>query len=708
MCRSSNMYKIIIWPLAFASVLQANVHFGSKNSAINLLNGSDLTIRTTQLYVEQGTVRKSSGATITGQPIQFFHGILATDDTEIPMTGQVTDGVYPIVLGGANSVFTPAPGFFADKILATRGAALLQGQPLFTAPDALTLQDFRTTLTIAINSALTKNIILGNGTLVLGSNLTLADDVIITTSGRIKFNGNRLLLGGGSTTWNSDLILDAAQDMVLNGRVTLTGTWTFTSDASLNGNGNVLDLTGGGTIWVRPGTTLSLTDITVRGLGIGRIILDSDSSQLRLSDVELNLSSNYNFTGGGIYAEGPTKVVTKDHILTFEQQASMTVDGISLLYSPLIFDADDNIRPIPANDPNQKFIAYLNDGVIKAEGSGGGDGELTRQNSNAIVYLDREVQTIDHGPMDIVITTTSHYLEFDVFLSSDHIMNIQSSTVIDGKGHTIHLAKASDGIIQMLDSLNVTFKNVIFRNYRDEIFLFGTDDTLIFGDGVRLEMAEALVMQMPWICQGTVAVNGHDNRLTVNPYGEMVVLPGGLLTLQNIDLDGVQDNNIRCCDRYATVKFSQAHLALSDVFTFTSGALIIDQDVSIDGAGAFNYESNTTSTINTTSSLRLTNIEFRYAPSVARKTLVSMLDQTSELYLNGCTLATTRTGLQLYKGTLRVDNVNTLDNEGGRNVSEAIIFGNGTALNDLHIVFHPGGTLTLVDGVVDYRNVDSN
>jgi len=681
------------------------VKFSAPASTIKVSGKSKVKQRT-KIVVSKGTLSKSANALLEGSIYEFDNGTYVEDNgSNVTLSGVLNPPANTLSI--QNQKIVSNGGVLRQSVSASGANCKLEGLTTDVSRHTITLANSSSVLNYGIVSNQPSEIVLNGGTVKLFNDLKFSGTAKFICDGTVIFNGRALYYDATPRTFDNVLLLQNAADLEFNGKMTLTGEWIFTGSGFVSGNGNILDMSQGGTIRIKANTPLYLSNLKLKGLGSGHIVFDAPTSQLLLSFVEIEMDNNYSVTMGGIYAEGPTKIVTKDHYLIFDQEGSMTVDGIGLLYSTLTFTANDNVRPTPVNDPNQKFIAYLNDGVIKAEGSGSGDGELTRQNSNAIVYLDREVQTIDHGPMDIVITTTSHYLEFDIFLSNDHIMDIQSSTVIDGKGHTIHLAKDSDGIIQMLDSLNVTFKNVIFRNYRDEIFLFGTDDTLIFGDGVRLELAEHLSMQMPWICQGMVEVNGHDNRLTVNPYGEMVVLPGGLLKLQNVYLDGVQDNNLRCCDRFATMKLSQSNLELSDVFTFTSGALIIDQEVSINGVGAFNYESNTTSTINATSRLKLTNIEFRYAPSVARKTLLAFTDQTSELFLNGCTLATTTTGLQLFKGTLRVDNKNQLSNVGAQSLSQAVIFGDGVDGNDLILVFSPGGELRLADGIIDYKNVDS-
>ena len=109
------------------------------------------------------------------------------------------------------------------------------------------------------------------------------------------------------------------------------------------------------------------------------------------------------------------------------------------------------------------------------------------------------------------------------------------------------------------------------------------------------------------------------------------------------------------------------------------------------------------STINSLSTLLLDKgLTFSYAPTAARRSLIYMTDKTSWLYVDGCTLHSTRTGLTLTRGTVLFDNKVTLSGE-GRYTSEAIQFGNGVASSDLDIRLLSGAMLD-VYGRLEYQN----
>jgi hypothetical protein len=135
--------------------------------------------------------------------------------------------------------------------------------------------------------------------------------------------------------------------------------------------------------------------------------------------------------------------------------------------------------------------------------------------------------------------------------------------------------------------------------------------------------------------------------------------------------------------------------------------MAFDHDVLIRGTNTFEYESDSTATINASSQLHLDSITFEYAPTRNNHDLLAMIDQSSRLFIDGVTLESTTTGMRLTKGTLVIDHKNYLVNTGATSVSQGIIFGDGTADHDLHLEFKPGGSITQLSGVFDYQNVDA-
>ena len=114
------------------------------------------------------------------------------------------------------------------------------------------------------------------------------------------------------------------------------------------------------------------------------------------------------------------------------------------------------------------------------------------------------------------------------------------------------------------------------------------------------------------------------------------------------------------------------------------------------GTNKFSYTAARTSTISSFGMLTFDHgTTFSYAPRVAKKNLIFMTDETSEIYLNGCTLSSTITGLRLTSGSLTFDNKVTLSSQ-ARNTGEAFELTPNVKINVL------GNALVDAYGIIKY------
>jgi len=123
----------------------------------------------------------------------------------------------------------------------------------------------------------------------------------------------------------------------------------------------------------------------------------------------------------------------------------------------------------------------------------------------------------------------------------------------------------------------------------------------------------------------------------------------------------------------------------------------------------FIYETNSTIPLEVRDESMLhfdNNVTFRYAPGAATNNLLSLEAKNSTLSLNGATLSVSDAGLQLTKGTLRIDHKCRILSD-ATSMGEAITFGDGaSAANDLDIDILPGGNIDVQSGIVEYKNVN--
>ena len=202
-------------------------------------------------------------------------------------------------------------------------------------------------------------------------------------------------------------------------------------------------------------------------------------------------------------------------------------------------------------------------------------------------------------------------------------------------------------------------------------FPSGASTTLTFSS-TALVLNSNLQANGNWRFNGPCKIYGNGNTITFGSGSIFGIDSSSSLKFENVKLKDVSDNNIRCFTDDATITLQNCDLQLSRDFTFSRGSILFSHDVTISGTSKLNYSSVNSSTIDSLSTLLIDrNLTFSYDPDRANKSLLYMEDITSTLFLNGCTLYTTHTGLKLSTGTLVIDNSVTFSSE-GRNNTESI------------------------------------
>ena len=665
------------------------------NGALNLEGG------TLELYSYQN---KIPDRTIHGDNVNFSRGVLAYfpdsasgfPNSEYFLNGlyQPLAGINKVLLSG-DDVIRAEPGMVVEAVeVSGNKDNLISGQPTFASD--IILQDPNTTLTIAIQSKLNKNIEMNGGAIELGDSLWLDDHRTLLGDGTVRLKGKRFSFGGANLNLGHSILWEHAGEVEINSTVELRHTWTyFGDDCKLNGNGNILDLSLGGTIWVKHGTTLHLTDIKIRGLGsggFGSIICEDKSSHIRLSNVEIQLDRDYTFTEGGIYVEGPATIVTAENLFTVDSRASLTVDHQTLWYDILAYDDRDNIRPEPAFDTNDSnnWITLMNGGVIRLVaglGSTGAGEEL------GDIYFNNDQTKV---------------LTQDIFLSKDRMMYVNAHVVLDGNKHFIHFSRETDPatgyLIKVANTASLTLKNVVLRDFLPAHMGSGP---IIYGDGTTIEMAENSTLKEDWMFYGRCVLNGQNHILNLGNYNINLGTNAAALLFENITLDNVGVNNINnivMWDNASTLSFKDVEWRQDGNFSLTRGRFVVLGLWRMMNDFIFAYETDRVSTVSSNARMMWdTGFTFSYAPTTDNRNLIYLSDRAAEIFMNGAELRSTYTGIILSRGTLVVDHKNTLynyDELKGRvqfpvtqSISDAITFD-----NDLTVEFMPDANLTLENG----------
>ena len=214
---------------------------------------------------------------------------------------------------------------------------------------------------------------------------------------------------------------------------------------------------------------------------------------------------------------------------------------------------------------------------------------------------------------------------------------------------------------------------IVRGNASNNVIISGLANPRLLFQDATIILNSDMVFTVPTYFVGNCKINGRGKRLTIQSnVSSMFVRPGGSLILEDVELQGLSGSNLRCMTDNGSITVRSSILSLAADYTFSRGSLFFDEDVIVAGARKFALATRFTNTINTASTLLLSNgVTFSYAPTAARSNLLYMPDQSSILYLSGCTLHSTRTGIQLSLGTLIVDDKVTFSSE-AKNSGEAM------------------------------------
>lgn len=641
---SSTLLGLIL--LLFGSCdIKADILFGNKNSGINVNNGSMMVVKTAKpMVIDRGGIGNQGFGKITGQPIQFNRGAYTFFNSVSDIQGALDPNINSIQLGadadndGGTMIANPG-GLSGAHIDNFPGSNILRGQPLFFGPNDLTLQGPSTTLAIAVQNTVNTNITLNGGVLFLQDDLRLGDDAVILDSGRVVFNNRRLSLGGKQSTWSGRILWDSSLDLELNSAINLDGEWLFLgAEGQINGNGNVIDIANGGSIVVLENSNLRLAAVHIKGLGLNGSIKLSPNSTLILTDVVIEMGSNYDFNAGTVIVEGNSTVITKEFILSFVDgpngsKGKLIVDRVALTYDTLATIDDFNVRPTLILDPNREHVEIIGTGEIRSY----------QQNSATFVNY-RQVGML---PKYTIVAPYRPFYVFPEVNGTEQNFNV----ILDGNTNFIGFTRTDEKIFHITENVKVTTQNVTLRDLSTKHLGFAPGSSITFGNATNISLARNEVLNYPWVMEGNVNLYGGGKILEFGPNG-YIELRGknSTLLLDGLVLKGLSEDNIRCTRDTSKIILRNTKWIQDGDFTYRRGALQILDDVSMVGQLAatddnlpdfsFKYMSRQPFTILKNSTLSLTrNMNFVYAPINAAQDLFRFEDASAALVMDQATLS---------------------------------------------------------------------
>ncbi|MFA5075510.1 MAG: hypothetical protein WC436_05415 [Candidatus Babeliales bacterium] len=595
MKKRTRLFLLILSIMFFnvVNLLEAStsrLNFGSRNSALKFSPNTTFYVNSPDnIMLVDGTIVKDSQAEFLGNTISFAKGILESGDSENLMTA----AYQPMVAGTADRIWLNGscsldaePGTVLQKIYIQSKNNTLEGQPLLS--DSISFYDANTTLSVAVQNRLSKNIELAGGQLILTDNLHLSDTIYLVGPGIVKLNNCQLGLGSYYTSaWDKDIIWDNATDIVLNGRTELTGKWTFSGECRLNGNGNVLDLSNGGTIYIQPHSKLYLTDVHIRGLGdsydadthqwLGKLMLGDSAAQVNSYNSDFELIGDFTTTTGKFYVEGPTTFILKDKDWTFNGSSLLTVDGVTLWLDTL--DQTDWPNPGQLQAPLALYAGHYWQHDNLAYDLLYGNLDLINSGTVKEVCDRSQVFSSKSSALTSEILTTNLTLDQSVFINPQQKITVGGNITIDGQGATLVFSNPENSQFVVLPGYSVTLKNVQLDRINAKTFdlryqhgIFGqvvrgadglpsSEGKIIVGENVVFGLSENLTFSQGKITMLDDSANENYNTLTVRG----VDGPRNLSFNPRVDFYGFASNPSPITGQLVNIDYSMLVLNMNSI-----------------------------------------------------------------------------------------------------------------------------------------------
>ena len=646
-------------------------------------------------YSILGNLAELSGAKV------IYDSIIHIHDTPYSLHKVKSRGIDTVLLADGD-YFLALEGYSAvHPIVCLDGTSSIGGNAGLAS--SISLNKDSVILRLMLNPPLLNNITLGGGTCLLDSDMLFGNDYKFTGSGKISLSGKQLSFGTEDTHHTSTLLISASTSggrVDLRSLTSLSGTWTFDGKIILNGNGNYLDLYSGGVLTVRPGSTLVLESLVLKGLGegLGNINFMGDDSTLKLINSYIELDNNFTTTKGGIYIDGPTTIGIKDYNWTIDQSASMTIDGNTLWKDPLGIINYGSIEFGSGSIDN--YLTLISSGTIKTASNldilNTDTTFLQAQiinSSNAIIILDRQLRWNSNA----IVDQGSHFISLNdgKFYA---VGTVTGDTTLNGRG-------VLSGDIN-LNGATLSIRNDLQLSSQTQINSSGNLD--LYENALLLEGDITLPENVDLKFTTSGIIDGQENSLIFGHNSKIRFDEHVTVTFRNIKLNNVRNHS----DGNASISIlnpwrsqlclENTEIHLSDNFSFTSGELFLHGDVKICGTSQFNYTSTHAARIASNSTLFFDQgTTFSYGPSTTgNRNLIAMEDRTSILYFNDATLKSTTTGLKLTTGTLIFDGKNYIYNEDDKNggaisVSQAIVFD-----SEVNVKIMPAANIEIMSGRV--------
>ena len=188
---------------------------------------------------------------------------------------------------------------------------------------------------------------------------------------------------------------------------------------------------------------------------------------------------------------------------------------------------------------------------------------------------------------------------------------------------------------------------------------------------------------------GRVVIDGLGHKLILGGSAQLFVDANSTLTLKDLVLQGIQNQPghpfVQCATPGSKLCLEDSEIIPGGDFWFNQGQLFIHDDVAFSGTCALVYR--TIKPLMITSGAKLffdigttfsvapatfTDCPYSVKSTYTTNNFIWMADQTSQLYLNGCSFFTTLTGCRLRTGSLFFDNKVTMNSNAASAINATV------------------------------------
>ncbi|MDR3549841.1 MAG: hypothetical protein P4L31_00365, partial [Candidatus Babeliales bacterium] len=246
---------------------------------------------------------------------------------------------------------------------------------------------------------------LNGGALNLTTDLSCDSGVVISgNNSTVNMNGRACNLGQldlnwtDATNWQGDI-----GKVNLFSNLVLSNTWTFSGHCVLDGNGHVFDITNGHIV-IESGSSLTITNLTLRNLSATNIQCVDNLSVVMLENVDWSQLNNFVFTNGALQLQNAVNFIgnavfayQSTQPCTLFAHSTVTLDsGFTFSYDPgtsadlLIFEDSTSQLVLNNNATLHTTLQGLNltNGSILIQANGSLSSEVNGAIDNGITFGD--------------------------------------------------------------------------------------------------------------------------------------------------------------------------------------------------------------------------------------------------------------------------------------------------------------------------------